>query len=69
MAGVLFPSVSAPQQSQAPTPPQQDDSAQLEAARKERMADAQATGRSATILTDYALAMKQPNTLKPTLGA
>jgi len=69
MAGVLFPSMPSQQQSSAPTPPQQDDSAQLEAARKERQADALATGRSATILTDYALAMKQPNTLKPTLGA
>jgi propanediol dehydratase small subunit len=48
---------------------QQDDSAQQAAARKERLADAKAIGRSATILTDYALAMKSPSVLKPTLGA
>lgn len=52
-----------------PAPVQQDDSAQQEAARKERLADAKSIGRSATILTDYALAMKSPSVLKPTLGA
>jgi hypothetical protein len=69
MAGLL--GISAPQPAfvPAPTPPVQDDSAQREAARKERLADTKAVGRSATILTDYALATKAPPTLKATLGA
>lgn len=52
-----------------PTPPVRDDSAQEEAARKERLADLKGTGRGATILTDYALATSAPSVLKPTLGA
>lgn len=53
----------------APTPPAPDNSAQEEAARKERLADLKGTGRGATILTDYAMATATPSVLKPTLGA
>ena len=52
-----------------PTPPARDDSASQEAARKERLADLKGTGRSSTILTDYALATSAPSVLKATLGA
>lgn len=69
MAGILGSSPSQPQFIPQPTPPVIDDAAQREAARKERLADDKAVGRSATIFTDYALATKTPNTLKPTLGA
>lgn len=68
MAGIFG---GAPQPSYQPMPstPAPDDTAAQAAAAKERLADAQALGRSATILTDYALATKTPPTLKPTLGA
>jgi hypothetical protein len=76
MAGIFSgpPPQQAPQQQivqAAPTPPKDDgtDPAQLEAARKERLADQRSLGRSDTILTQYALAVAKPNTLKATLGA
>lgn len=65
----LFGGAPAPQYVQMPTVPTQDDGAAKEAARKERLADSLAVGRSSTILTDYALASQTPRTLKATLGA
>lgn len=73
MAAIFSPPSSpAPvyiQAAQAPTAPTQNDAAQQEAKRAELAAQAKQVGRSATILTDYALATQQPNTLKATLGA
>lgn len=68
MAGLFGSNQSTPWVP-SPTPPAQDNSAQEEAARKERLADLKGTGRGATILTDYALATAAPSVLKPTLGA
>lgn len=67
MAGLFG---GAPQQQYVPMPtvPAPDDSAAREAARKERLADSLAVGRSSTILTDYAIASQTPPTLKKTLG-
>lgn len=57
--------VTQPVQPVTPTP---DDTAAQDAQRKELAADQASVGRSQTILTQYALATQQPNTLKATLG-
>jgi hypothetical protein len=67
--GALFGGMQAqPAYQPAPTVPAPDDGAAKEAARKQRAADDASTGRSATILTNYAMATQQPSTLKQTLG-
>lgn len=53
----------------APTPPKPDNSEAEAAARAQRAADAKAEGSRATIVSDYAEVVKQPNALKATLGA
>lgn len=60
---VIQPSAGPP-----PAAPTTNDPAAEDAARKERFAQQQSIGRSGTILTDFALAMQQPTTLKKTLG-
>lgn len=64
---------SPPQQQYVPAPAAPaapaDNSAAIAAANKERLEEERAVGRSATILTDYALATQQAPVRSPTLGA
>lgn len=52
----------------APVAPADNDKAAEDARRKELAAMQAGVGRSNTILTDFALATQQPNTIRKTLG-
>lgn len=60
--------VIQPSPGPAPVAPSGNDKAAEESRRKELAAMQAGVGRSNTILTDFALATQQPNTIRKTLG-